>query len=175
MKLSKPNLLAEQVIHLRQATLQEDSLIATHFYRMWQDNEVPADAIQSNWQEIILRFINNARQELDYQAFVAEIEGGIVGSASCQCFAGLYPHVLSQEYRKYGYLWGVYVEPLYRGQGIATKLTSVAISYLKSLGCSWVILHASPSGQPLYERLGFSASNELRLDLIKVDDTGKTR
>jgi len=89
MKPSKPPQSTEQPIQLRQATLQEDSLIATHFYRMWQDNEVPADAIQSNWQEIILRFINNARQELDYQAFVAEIEGGIVGSVSCQCFAGL--------------------------------------------------------------------------------------
>jgi len=168
MKPSQPNPLTEQAIHPRQATLQEDPLIATHFYQMWLDNEVPPDAIQSNWQEIILRFIKHARQELAYQAFVAEMEGGIVGSVSCQCFAGLYPNVLSEEYRKYGYLWGVYVEPLHRGQGIAKKLTSIAIVYLKSLGCTRVILHASLSGKPLYEGLSFCASNEMRLDLVAV-------
>lgn len=168
MKPSKPNLLTEQAIHLRQATLEEDSLVTTHFYQMWQDNGVPADAIQSNWREIILKFIDHARQELAYQAFIAEIEGKIVGSVSCQCFAGLYPNVLSEEYRKYGYLWGVYVEPLHRGQGVAKALTSTASSYLRSLGCTRVILHASPFGQPVYERLGFCASNEMQLDLLEV-------
>lgn len=40
-----------------------------------------------------------------------------------------------------------------------------AIAYLKSLGCSKAILHASPQGQPLYSHLGFDKSNEMRLNL----------
>jgi len=58
--------------------------IAKHFYQLWLDNEVPADSIQSNWLEITLQFIEYARRELHYKAFVAEVNGTVVGSVSCQ-------------------------------------------------------------------------------------------
>lgn len=154
-------------ISIREASGAEDSLIAQHSYQLWRDNDVPSDSIESDWLEIILQFINQARQDLFYKAFVAEVgDGLLVGSASCQLFAGLYPQPLAEQYRKYGYIWGVYVEPPYRRQGIARQLTSVAIAYLKSLSCTQVILHASPFGKPVYSSLGFSESNQMQLDLI---------
>jgi ribosomal protein S18 acetylase RimI-like enzyme len=155
----------EKVLHCREANVEEDSLIAEHFYRMWRDNEVPADAIRDDWQERTLQFMSHARQELGYKAFVAEIDGIVVGSVGCQLFAGLYPHILTDQYRKYGYIWGVYVELPYRAQGLGKKLTSIAQEYLKSLACTRVILHASPSGKPVYSSLGLSESNEMKLDL----------
>ncbi|MCL1473144.1 GNAT family N-acetyltransferase [Argonema antarcticum] len=153
-------------IQVKEASPREDALIAEHFYQMWLDNEVTANSIEPDWLNITLQFIEEARQKLFYKAFVAEIDNQIIGSTSCQIFAGLYPHILKAEYRKYGYIWGVYVEPDYRGQGIAKKLTSTAVEYLKSLGCTRVILHASPPGKPVYSSLGFSQTNEMRLDLI---------
>ena len=159
-------MLTEQNINLREESPQEDSLIAKHFYQLWLDNEVSADSIQSNWLEITLQFIEHARLKLHYKAFVAELDGAVIGSASCQLFAGLYPHVLTEQYRKYGYIWGVYVEPPHRGQGLAKKLTAMARDHLKSLNCTRIILHASPLGKPVYSSLGFSQSNEMRLDLI---------
>lgn len=118
---------------IREATQHEDSLIAEHFYQLWRDNNVPAKSIQSNWLNITLEFINHARQELDYKAFVAEVDGKVIGSTSCQLFSGLYPRVLAEHCRKYGYVWGVYVEPSYRRQGIAKQLTKQAISYQNPL------------------------------------------
>jgi GNAT superfamily N-acetyltransferase len=159
-------MLTERSFNIREASAQEDSLIARHFYQLWQDNDVPPESIQSDWFEITLRFIKHARQELCYKAFLAEIDGQVVGSAGCQLFAGLYPLAVTEQYRKYGYIWGVYVELPYRGQGIAKKLTGMTVDYLKSLGCTRVVLHASPSGKPVYSSLGFSESNEMRLDLI---------
>ncbi len=156
----------ELEIAIREASIEEDLQIAQHFYQLWRDNDVPAASIKSDWQETILQFIDRARQDLFYKAFVAEVSGVIVGSASCQLFVGLYPLALAEDYRKYGYIWGVYVEPHYRRQGIAKQLTSQAIAHLKSLNCTRVILHASPSGQPVYSSLGFSESNEMRLDLL---------
>ena len=155
-------------IAITEASQNEDSLIARHFYQMWMDNDVPDESIRSDWLETTLQFINNARQDLFYQAFIAEVDGVAIGSASCQIFAGLYPQVLVENYRKYGYIWGVYVEPAYRRRGIAKQLTKKAIAYLKSLGCTRVILHASPSGKPVYTSLGFSESNEMRLNLMKT-------
>ncbi|MBW4576895.1 MAG: GNAT family N-acetyltransferase [Aphanothece sp. CMT-3BRIN-NPC111] len=153
-------------IQVREAFPHEDSLIAEHFYQMWLDNEVPANSIKADWLKITLKFIKQARQELAYKAFVALVEEQVVGSASCQIFTGLYPHILQETYRKYGYIWGVYVEPPYRGQGIAKKLTGMAVAHLKSLGCTRAMLHASPSGKPVYSSLGFSQTNEMWLDLI---------
>lgn len=153
-------------IRIREASSLEDSLIAKHFYQMWWDNDVATHSIQSNWLDITLQFIDRARRELYYQAFVAEVDGQAIASVSCQLFAGLYPNILEAQYRKYGYIWGVYVEPSHRGQGIAKTLTLQACNYLKSLGCTRAILHASPSGKPVYDRLGFSPSNEMRLELV---------
>ncbi|MGK7914014.1 MAG: GNAT family N-acetyltransferase [Prochloraceae cyanobacterium] len=155
----------EKHIKIREATIQEDYLIAEHFYKMWQDNGVSSNCIKSDWHNLTLEYIDRARQKLYYQAYLAEVEGKVVGSASCQLFAGLYPLILQENYRQYGYIWGVYVEPPYRGQGIAKKLTLETTEYLKSLGCTRAILNASPQGKPLYDRLGFLSSNQMDLDL----------
>lgn len=152
-------------LYIREALLVEDTLIAEHFYKMWRDNDVSAKFIEFDWLKITLEFIDRARQELSYQAFVAELDGRVVGSVGCQLFAGLYPLILTAEYRKYGYIWGVYVEPKYRRKGIAKQLTNKAIEYLKSKNCTRAILHASPSGKPVYSALGFLPTNEMGLNL----------
>lgn len=154
-----------QAVQFRVAQTTEDAVIARHFYQLWLDNQIPAADIRPDWQAATLQFIQQARQDLQFQAYAAVIEQQVVGSVSCQLFSGLYPLILTDRQRKYGYIWGVYVEPPYRRQGIAKQLTQMAIDYLKSLHCTRVILHASPSGKPLYEQLGFIPSTEMRLDL----------
>lgn len=158
-------MLTQQRFQIRAATPAEDILIANHFYQMWLDNQISVDAIAADWLEITLQFISQARQTLNYQAFVAEVEGQVVASAGCQRFAGLYPNVMKAAERFDGYIWGVYVEPAYRSRGIATQLTQQAIAHLKALGCTHAVLNASPSGKPVYSRLGFVDSNLMRLNL----------
>jgi GNAT superfamily N-acetyltransferase len=152
-------------IDIRKASSTEVPLIAEHFYKMWRDLGVPAESIQSNWFDVTIQFIDIARQQLSYQAFVAVAGGKIVGSASCQLFAGLYPNILATEYRQYGYIWGVYVEASYRHRGIGSQLVREAIAYLKSLGCTRAVLNAPPLTQPLYAHLGFTEGNQMHLDL----------
>ena len=152
-------------INYRQASIEEDFTIAKHFYQLWQDNQVAPENIISEWLDITLQFIHRAHQELSYQAFVAESEGKIIASTGCQLFAGLYPHILTNSHRQYGYIWGVYVELPQRNQGIAKQLMGMSIRYLKTIGCTKAILHASPSGKPVYSSLGFSHTNEMGLDL----------
>ncbi|MBW4595925.1 MAG: GNAT family N-acetyltransferase [Brasilonema angustatum HA4187-MV1] len=155
----------QSTIQVREATPQEDSLVAKHSCNLWRDIGVPDDAIDPNWLEITLQFMEQARRDLFYKAFVAEVDGVVVGSVSCQLYSGLYPNVLMPHYRKYGYIWGVYVEPAYRRQGIAKQLTSTTANYFKSIGCTQVVLNASPLGKPVYEQLGFLQSNAMHLDL----------
>lgn len=151
----------QRQIIIREATTQEDLLIAQHFYQMWKDMGIPEDAINPDWHDITLEFIKQARRDLFYKAFVAEVDNAVVGSASCQIFGDLFPNIFKPEYRKTGYIWGVYVEPSYRRQGIAKRLTSIAVEYLKAIACTQVILNASPAGKPVYSSLNFSQSNQM--------------
>ncbi|MDJ0570457.1 MAG: GNAT family N-acetyltransferase [Pleurocapsa sp. MO_192.B19] len=148
-----------------QALPTMDNVIAEHFYRLWLDNNVSEDVIDDYWLEVTLDFIQQARKEQKFQAFIAQVDNEIVGSASCQLFAGLYPSPFKQEHRKYGYIWNIYVESEYRRRGIATKLTNTAINYLKTLNCTKALLHASPLGKQVYENLGFIPSNEMIFNL----------
>ena len=158
-------------ITIREATVAEDILIVQHFYKLWLDNNIAPNLICSNWQQKTLDFITQARQDLFFQAFVAVVNGLIVGSVSGQIFAGLYPNPFKSDFRKYGYIWNVYVESAYRRQGIATKLTKKAIAYLNSLNCTHAILHASTHGKPVYENLGFVPKNEMILEINSENET----
>jgi GNAT superfamily N-acetyltransferase len=152
-------------IYYCSATPEGWGAIAQHFHDLWRDNGVPAAGIRPDWRAITLDFMQTATATLDYQAFVAEAQGETVGSVGGQRFAGLYPNALTPAQRCYGYLWNVYVAPPYRRQGIGRELTQRAVTYLKSLGCTRIMLHASPFGEPLYAQMGFVASNEMRLDV----------
>ncbi|MCJ8279652.1 MAG: GNAT family N-acetyltransferase [Rivularia sp. ALOHA_DT_140] len=54
----------------------------------------------------------------------------------------------------------------HRRKGIAKQLTKATIEHLKSINCTSAILNASPAGKPVYNNLGFSPSNAMKLDLI---------
>src|SRR4030095_10894627 len=58
-----------------------------------------------------------------------------------------------------------YIEPPWRRRGIGRRLTQTIIAWCREQGFEWVYLHASELGRPLYERLGFVASSEMRLKL----------
>jgi len=75
--------------------------------------------------------------------FVAENEGRVVGTALCW------------KYGKDGASLGmVIVSPDQQGRGIGRELMD---RLLEALGTRTTVLHATPAGQPLYEKLGFSA------------------
>ena len=65
-------------VSIYQATPQMDGIIARHFYQLWLDNNVSAKLISQDWLDVTLRFIQQARQELQFQAFIAQIEGDTI-------------------------------------------------------------------------------------------------
>lgn len=157
--------MVDPSITIRPATLADDALIAQHFYQLWLDNQMPPEQLRSDWQSEVLDFLTTARKHLGYQGFLAIIDEEIIGSVGCQLFAGLYPSLIHQDQRHYGYIWGVYVEAPYRRRGLGRQLTEVAVDCLRSQHCTHALLHASPWGKPVYEQLGFTPSNEMRLEL----------
>ncbi|HKM47361.1 MAG TPA: GNAT family N-acetyltransferase [Terriglobales bacterium] len=62
----------------------------------------------------------------------------------------------------------VYTEPEFRKRGIARQIMLTILAWVKQRGFRAVNLHASAEGRHLYEKLGFEATNEMRL---KFDGT----
>lgn len=155
--------MAAKTLTIREAIKQDEPIIAEHLYQIAVELGFPSSSIRQDWLEKTIRFIDYARCELRYKGFVVEQDNKIIGSASCQILE-LYPMV-SEQYQK-GYIWGVYVEPSYRRQGIATELMQEAMTYLKEIGCTKAVLHASDQGKLLYSGLGCVESNEMVISLI---------
>lgn len=64
---------------------------------------------------------------------------------------------------KQGLVINVYAEPAWRRKGLARMLMREVMAFAKEAGIESLVLHASADGRPLYEQLGFRATNEMRL------------
>ncbi|HEY6357827.1 MAG TPA: GNAT family N-acetyltransferase [Vicinamibacterales bacterium] len=56
----------------------------------------------------------------------------------------------------------VYTEPEVRRLGLARRLLTTVVDWARTNRVDSLILHATPSGRPLYESLGFESTNEMR-------------
>ena len=61
------------------------------------------------------------------------------------------------------YVLNVFVERAWRRRGVASLLMQHLLGYARERRLRVVTLHASEEGRKLYERLGFAATNEMRL------------
>ena len=55
----------------------------------------------------------------------------------------------------------MFTERAWRRRGLARRLMELAIEWARVKGVAKLVLHASPQGRPLYERLGFEPTNEM--------------
>jgi GNAT superfamily N-acetyltransferase len=61
-----------------------------------------------------------------------------------------------------GIVLNVYVEHDYRRRGVARRLMETIMSWTARTDIVRLVLHASDEGRPLYERMGFKPTNEMR-------------
>jgi len=71
------------------------------------------------------------------------------------------PHPSHPTQDKRGYVSNVFVEPTHRRMGIAKMLMDMADAEFKRRGVGFVALHATRMARPLYEQLGWAATNEM--------------
>ncbi len=136
--------------------------IIDHSYLVRMENGFDPAKIRTGWREISHEFIANAAINWHFGCFIAEHEGVAIGSVAGQITNGLTPNVLEPDYRCFGYIWHVYVDPAWRGHRLARRMMIDALAYFQSLGCHGIRLHTSVSGQATYQALGFEPTVELQ-------------
>jgi GNAT superfamily N-acetyltransferase len=61
------------------------------------------------------------------------------------------------------YIMSMYTRPEHQRQGIATAVVRALVREARKSGAARVTLHAADQGKPVYERLGFEPTAEMRL------------
>jgi len=66
---------------------------------------------------------------------------------------------------KEGYIMSMYTHPEWRNKGVATKLMKCMFDFLRYQNIPIVSLHYTDIGKSVYESLGFTVSNEMKMKL----------
>ena len=144
----------------RRAAVNDSDLITRHRKAMFADmRDAPEQVLEemaSNFSPWVRRMIADDK----YVGWITSDDDRPIASAGLLILDWA-PHFLDPACAQRGYILNVFVEPEYRGRGIAKALTTECIAEARRRGIGVIALHASKKGQPVYEKLGFKASNEM--------------
>jgi GNAT superfamily N-acetyltransferase len=151
----------QETLTLREARSQDLSTIAEFWLAMFEEvGKHREEEFAPGWRDRFVTYFTGRIERAEAAYYLAEDRGRIAGTAGALLTDG-YPSAIHKI--RSGYVFGVYVLPEYRGQGLATRLTERTVAFLQAKHPWAIRLHASPYGRPIYERLGFTPTNEMQL------------
>lgn len=132
---------------------------------MFVDMGVQDESALDRMGEASTRYMEAALPSGEFRAWVA------VGAQDREVVssAGVVIHCAPPSVRnlagRTGYIMNLATLPQWRRQGIATALLRTVLDTLRAEGVPVASLHAAAAGRSIYEREGFAATNEMRLQL----------
>jgi GNAT superfamily N-acetyltransferase len=163
--------MAEQ-FSIRLASAADADVIAEHRARMFDEmGQVQPGAFETLRAKSRerLRDLLQRGEYIGWLAIPTERPDVIAGGAGVQCRQVL-PHPLLRANQwegvadgRHAIIINVFTEPEWRHQGVAMLLLERIIQWARAERLDRLVLHASEAGRPLYERLGFVGTTEMRL------------
>jgi GNAT superfamily N-acetyltransferase len=153
---------------IRPATAGDADVLAHHRAAMFRDMGTLHPELYDALRDASRPWFAEAIPAGEYVAFVAAPMARpeeIVGGAGVQLRRQLprpTPDGGGIETRPQALVLNVYTEPEWRRRGLAALLMEHVLAWAREHGVGGVVLHASAEGRPLYERIGFVATNEMR-------------
>jgi GNAT superfamily N-acetyltransferase len=158
-----------QPFTVRPATVGDMSVLAHHRAAMFHDmGTLPAHQMRA-LESATASYLRDAMPRGEYLAWVAEVPDSpplIIGGAGVQLrsiFPRPRPGSDDLELGPEAIVLNVYVASSWRRRGVADGLMRALLHELAARSIRRIVLHASDDGRRLYERLGFVATNEMRL------------
>jgi GNAT superfamily N-acetyltransferase len=145
------------------AGVDDAALIAEQRCRMFVDAAQPDEAVIQTVKANFIPWVRTRLQDGSYVGWLVE-DGERVVAGAGMWLMDFPPHWMDPQPVR-AYLLNFYVDPAFRGHGLAFGLLKDTVQEARRRGIKVVSLHASPFGKPLYERNGFEATNEMMLRL----------
>ena len=153
---------------IRRATVADAPVLARHRAEMFRDMGEVADELYDTLTEASRAYFARAIPEGRYVAWVALADpdqGSVIGGAGVE-LRELLPRPAPSGRRlvrgRQGLILNVFTERPWRRRGVADALMRDLLRWCRDAGIESLVLHASDEGRPLYEKLGFTPTNEMR-------------
>ena len=152
-------------INYRRANVDDIGILVDFIVRFL--NELynhPEDGETEIVRKALREYFSEAIPSDDFVALLAEYNGKIIGTSGMVVwqmparYGGL-------ESGKLGYILNLYIIPEARRKGICTRLLNELIKEAKSLGLTYLHLHASEDGINIYRKAGFAKPDQIELKL----------
>ena len=134
-------------------------LICSHRARMFAEAGRPEDELRV-MAEFFREWLRPRLEDGRYFGFLVEESGAVVAGIGLMLIDWP-PHFLHPTSSQRGYVLNVFVEKEHRGRAIATELMFLAEQEFARRGVSYLVLHASEQGRPVYEKLGWRNTTEM--------------
>jgi GNAT superfamily N-acetyltransferase len=146
----------------RVATVADAETIAEHRYQMFLSSGQTTPEDTATLRERFTTWVRPRLSDGSYVGWMVEAEGRVIAGAGLWLM-DFPPHFLHPDDAVRAYLLNFYVEDAFRGHGLAGKLLQTSVDEARRRGAKVVTLHASKFGKPIYERFGFTQTNEMML------------
>ncbi|HSU17143.1 GNAT family N-acetyltransferase [Longimicrobium sp.] len=153
-------------ITIRRASVDDAVVLARHRAEMFRDMGDLPDELYPQLVEATRAWMERGIPAGEYVAWLASP----AGSDEVVAGAGVHLRTIIPRPRDrreietgpQGLIVNVFTERAWRRRGVAERLMRELLAWTRENGIPRPILHASREGRPLYERLGFEASNEMK-------------
>jgi GNAT superfamily N-acetyltransferase len=147
------------MISIRPVRPEDMAVVCVHRRRMFAESGV-AETTLDAMQDPFAVWLAPRLEDGSYFGFMAEEDGVVVAGVGLRLIEWP-PGPLHPNSDLRGYVLNVFVEPEYRGRGIASQLMTRGDEEFLRRGVVYEMLHATEMGKPIYERLGWVAGPEM--------------
>ncbi len=149
-------------ITIREAAPGESAIVLYHRRSMFRDMGDGAADELDRMVEVSRPWLARAQADGSYRHWLALDDSGRVCGGGGVLLVP-WPANPKDPCAERAVILNVYTEPEFRKRGIARQIMLTILAWVKERGLRSVNLHASDEGRPLYEKLGFAATNEMRM------------
>ena len=151
---------------IRLAVPADADLISRHRALMYLDMGAVKFDASEEFREAYRPYLRNLLESGQYVGWLVEVgNDGVVAGAGVS-FRELAPHPGCYRTGRLASIGNVYTAPGYRRLGLARLLMERILRWCDEHAIDQVTLSASAQGRPLYQSLGFVATEEIRLQAV---------
>lgn len=150
-------------ITIRLATIDDAQILARHRVLMFAEMGTGTEEGRTIMEKAFAEWVTQKLNQGAYFSWLACEGENIVAGAGLLLMD--WPPSPFGDVVPRAYVYNVYTEVEYRRRGLARDLMQEIITFCRTKGYVDIRLHASVAGRPIYEGLGFSATNEMHLSL----------